>query len=114
MKKELIIIVYKINTSGYSRANVEDQIKNLAEYGLSNDKELKENYIIRDLFLPISDGNNDIQIIYPIINNTITEEASKSIEEINLMIKEDESLDCIKNTWNKLLRQLKLKILNNE
>lgn len=48
MKKELLIIVYKISIAGYTRQQGIEIISSIIDnYSLKNDEELKENYIIR-------------------------------------------------------------------
>jgi len=67
--KELIIIVYKINIEGSNRSSVDNMISSLqSQYSLSNDEELKENYIIREMWLPVED-QSDVQVIYNITRN---------------------------------------------
>ena len=51
MNKELIIIVYKINVDGKTPSNVDQMLKSTIEkHSLSQDAELKENYIIREIY----------------------------------------------------------------
>lgn len=63
--KELIIMLFKINIGGLSRQQAEQQMYELMkEYHMEDDEELKENYIIREIWLPI-EGQSDVKIIYP-------------------------------------------------
>jgi hypothetical protein len=114
IKKELLIIVYKINVSGLTRQNTEEMMQNCIESGnLSSDEELKENYTIRELYLPIHIGDSNIEVIYPIAGNSLPLESYNTIKEINKLLKEDNFND-IKPCWNRLLRELKLRILEDK
>ena len=116
MKKELLIMVYKINVSGLTRYQSEEIIQNyIINTNISSDEELKENYIIREPYLPIQIGDSNIEIIYPIAGYTLPIESYNTIKEINTVIK-DIHYDEIKPYWNRLLRELKLRLLedNNE
>jgi len=105
MKKELIIIVYRINVDGFSRQQAEQSIQSvMEEYSLSMDEELKENYIIRDIFLPIRDGETDVKIIYPI---GVKKDWNAEIKDINDRVKESGD-DTSVRVWNKILREIKL------
>ena len=112
MKKELIIIVYRICVEGFTRQQAEEQICDLMKlYRLSDDEELKENYIIREIWLPILKGDSDVKIIYPTsLNKSV--ELDKLIEEINAVIKENPS-ERFKKDWEKLMRELKLRKIGN-
>lgn len=107
MKKELIIIVYKINIHNLSSADVAKTIHQLSETGLSKDDELKNNYYIRELYIPIIDQPTDIKIIYPIIDNSI--ESSELIKEISNLVEENDT--GFKTEWLKLLRNIKMRKL---
>src|ERR1035437_6893832 len=114
MKRELIIIVYKIYVQNMSRAQTEQSLSNLMEsISLSNDEELKENYIIREIMLPINDGETNVEIIYPVAGNSLSIESYDTINQINKIIK-DIHYDEINPYWNKLLRELKLRLIENE
>ena len=104
-KKELIIIVYKINVDGTSSDNVAEYKQKLSENGLSNDEELKNDYSIRE-FIPVIDQPTDIKVIYP-INNSI--ETSEIIQEISKMVEENDT--NFKKEWLQLLRNIKLRKL---
>ena len=105
-KKELIIIVYKINVDGTSSDNVAEYKQKLSENGLSNDEELKNDYSIREIFIPVIDQPTDIKVIYP-INNSI--ETSEIIQEISKMVEENDT--NFKKEWLQLLRNIKLRKL---
>jgi len=79
---------------------------------LSKDEELKEKYIIREIMLPLNEGENNVEIIYPIAGNSLSSESYDTIKQINKIL-EDTHHDEIKPYWNKLLRELKLRILEN-
>jgi hypothetical protein len=65
--KQLIIIVYKINVDGLSRSRVDEQIDILNHsYSLTKDEELKNDYIIREIWLPITESPSDVKVIYPV------------------------------------------------
>jgi hypothetical protein len=103
--KELIILVYKISTKNRTKENWKYEVQTLQHYGLSNDEELKENYIIREIILPV-EGDSDIQVIYPNNKHTSLEYYLSEIED---KIGDNEEL---KSYWNKILRQIKLRKLN--
>lgn len=67
MKKELIIIVYKINVAGLTRQQVDLYLLDLeTKYNMSNDTELMaNNYIIREIWIPITEGLTEVKVIYP-------------------------------------------------
>ena len=114
MKKELIIIVYKFNVDGLTRQQSEQQINQfVSEFNLSNDEELKENYIIREIFLPVNNGDiTDVKIIYPIPRYTTSPEINELVSEISNKIKEDPT-NVFKSQWERLVRELKIRKLNN-
>ena len=111
MKKELIIIVYKINIKNLDKADASEYMYKLSEQGLSHDEELKNDYSIREIFIPIVDNPTDIKVIYP-INNSV--ETSELIEEISKIVEENDT--GFKEEWKRLLRNIKLRKLesNNE
>lgn len=114
MKKELLIIVYKINVAGLTRAQAEQGMTQLIEaYSLRDDEELKDDYIIREIFLPIHDGGGetDVKIIYPIPKYSISPEINDLVSEISNKIKEDPN-NQFRSQWEKLVRELKLRKLN--
>lgn len=106
-KKELIIIVYKIGIGGLTKQQYEEQVKNIMNIcSFSKDEELKENYIIREIWIPTTD-DSDVKIIYPVTPQSdynlmdLSAEISKRIKE-----SPDETL---KRCWDNLVRELKLK-----
>jgi hypothetical protein len=115
MDKELIIIVYKINVDGEAPKSVDRMLKDIAnKYFLSQDVELKENYIIREILLPVTKTSSDVKIIYPIPNCVKSAELDELIEQITLKLRQNPDGFLVKN-WEKLLRELKLrKLKNNE
>lgn len=111
--KQLLIIVYKINIDGMSRNSIDEYINNfIATFSLSDDEEIKENnYIIREMFLPVRNAqDSDIKVIYP-ISNYVSPELNKLADEISNIIKEDPN-NKLKEQWNRLVRELKLRKLN--
>jgi len=114
MKKELLIIVFKINVQSLTRQQAQQQIYEFMQSNtLSSDEELKENYTIREIWLPITDGQSDVKVIYPIpqySQNIELEELVKTISE-NMKKYPDSALT---NDWKKLVRSLKLKKLDIE
>ena len=78
MKKQLIIIVYKINVEGLTRQEAEQYLTQVNEFNsLINDEELKENYTIKEIWLPVT-SETDVKVVYPVsldneqIENLIT------------------------------------------
>ena len=107
--KELIIIVYKIDVTGLTKEKTTESLKQVIENcSLKNDKELKENYIIKEIFLPIQ-GKSDIKVIYPVQNSLGLYKILKEMEE-----KIKDSPDELKNYWNQIVRELKIRKLNDE
>lgn len=65
--KQLIIIVYKINVDGLSRSSVQDYLSDLHKFNsLKNDEELMVDYIIREIWLTITESPSDVKVIYPV------------------------------------------------
>ena len=116
MSKQLLIIVYKINIAGLSADKsyqyLESMVKN---YSLRDDDELKDDYIIREVFLPLRDGDgeSDVKVIYPIPKYTTSPEINDLVEEISNRIKEDPT-NKFKIHWEKLVRELKIRKLNEQ
>ena len=112
--KELIIIVYKINFGGYTTQQAEESMRQLIDaYNLRDDLEIKENYIIREIWLPIVDGETDVKVIYPITQSySFTPEINDLVEEISNKIKEDPT-NTLSQHWKRLIRELKLKKISN-
>lgn len=110
--KELIILVYKINIKNMTRQMANETMSELMKnVSLSNDEELKNNYIIKELFLPIHDGDSDVKVIYPVPQYTTSPEINELVTEISNRIKEDPD-NVLKKHWEKLVRELKLIKLN--
>lgn len=106
-------MVYKINVGGLSTQRVEEYISNLIEtYSLRDDKELKDDYTIREIFLPMreGDGDTDVKIIYPVPRYTASPEINDLVTEISNKIKDDPT-NQFKNQWERLIRELKLRKL---
>ena len=114
MKKELIIIVYKFNVDGLTSQQAEQQIHQfISEINLSEDEELKEDYIIREIYLPVKNGDKtDVKIIYPVPRYTTSPEINELVSDISNKIKEDPS-NAFKLQWERLVRELKIRKLNN-
>lgn len=112
MKKELLIIVYKINVGGFSSVQAQEVIHRYVENcSLRNDEELKENYMIREIFMPINNGDSDVQVIYPI--SPSSSEIHDLIKEINEKMYSEPISDDFKKSWKNLLRELKIRNLEN-
>ena len=112
MKKELIIIVYKINIAVLSMTQAQNNIESfLKQNSLSDDIELKEHYIIREIILPTNESDSNVEIIYPISVNKTSKNENNVISEINNLLNNDNRYESIKPYWNKLLREIKLKKL---
>jgi len=110
MKRELIIIVYKIAANGLTRQQEEQQFHDMMNrYNLSQDPELKENYIIREIWLP-TDSKTDVKVIYPKQEKS---QFDQLVKELNKRINDDPS-NFIKGYWKKILRELKLRKLNEQ
>jgi len=110
--KQLLIIVYKLQVGGFSHQHVESYMKAFIElYSLREDEELKKNYIIREVFLPIreGDGVSDIQVIYP-QPKYVSPDVNELINEITQRIKDDPKNE-LKGQWERLIRELKLRNL---
>lgn len=113
MKKELIILVIKINVGGASRQEVDKMFSDfIVNYSLKNDEELNEHYIVREYYIPIHEGLTDIKVIYPVPEYVTSPEINRLVEEVALKIKEDPTNE-LKHHWEKLVRELKLKKLND-
>lgn len=110
--KQLLIIVYKLQVSGFSPQHVESYMTAFIEsYSLRDDEELKDNYTIREIFLPIreGDGVSDIQVIYP-QPKYVSPDVNGLVNEITQRIKEDPNNE-LKSQWERLIRELKLRNL---
>lgn len=113
-KKELIIIVYKVNVKNMSIQSAEEYLQSMIKnFSLSNDEYLKENYAIKEIFLPIVEdrGETDVKVIYPIPKYTTSPEINNLVNEISLKIKEDPT-NVLKSHWERLVRELKLRKIN--
>jgi len=106
MKKELIIIVYKIGVRHLSRQQADSHINEIVNTcSLSKDKELKDDYIIKEIFLTTDKANSDVKIIYPKPQYAFSSEINNLVEEITNKIKEDPNSQ-FKNQWDRLVREL--------
>lgn len=111
MKKELIILLYRIGANYMAKSQVEEQIQNMMErYSLRNDDELKNNYIIREIFLPVNEGSNDVKVIYPISIQQTSPQLYDLIDEISARINDNPD-STLNHHWEKIIRELKLKKL---
>jgi hypothetical protein len=112
--KELIIILYKIDVGGLSRQQVDQQVTYIVKnFSLKEDEELKNNYIIREIFLPVTNiSETDVKIIYPIPRYTTSPEINELVAEISNKIKEDPT-NALKQQWERLVRELKLRKIEN-
>ena len=89
--------------------SVQSLIKNTS---LSKDEELKDDYIIREIFLTVTKGQTDVKIIYPIPRYTTSPEINDLVKEISNKIKEDPE-NVLKTHWERIVRELKLRKINN-
>jgi len=109
MKKELIILEYSINVENLTRQQVDNRMHEYATMinNTFNDSELKENHIVKNIFLP--SDKTKIECIYPIGNNTTIdidiEAQLKKVETKILKLKDPKLWD----EWNILMRWVKLK-----
>jgi hypothetical protein len=105
--RELIIIVFKINIQGLSRQQAEQNIYELMEsYNLSDDEDLKENYIIKQIWLPI-EGESDVKVIYPISQTFKSCEIDELVNDINERLKKSPDGVFVQH-WKNFLRKIKL------
>lgn len=112
MKKELLIIKYKINIDRLSSAKANELIYEFVKNNsLRNDQELEKDYLIREIFIPICNNDSDVEIIYPIPKYQISPEINKLADEITLAIKNDPKGKLIEQ-WKRLVRELKLNQIN--
>lgn len=114
MKKELIILLYRIDVGGLTRQQAEQQLGALMdEYSLRDDEELKEHYIIREVWLPINinggGGDSDVKVIYPIAVQQPSQ-LCDLIDEISARINDNPD-STLNQHWEKIIRELKLKKL---
>jgi hypothetical protein len=110
MNKKLIIIVYYFDVGGMTRQQAEESISQYNNLIIDtfDDDELKQNYIIKNLYLP--SDKTKIECIYPITNQNTTIDL-----DIEMQLKKVES-EILKQKdpklweeWNKLMRWAKLK-----
>lgn len=114
MKKELIIMLFKINVNNLNRQQAEQQIYELMnEYHMEDDIELKQNYIIRQIWIPIIEGESDVKIIYPTPHYIQSIELEDLVKSVTEQMKQYPNTKLVTN-WNKIIRSLKLKNLYNE
>lgn len=109
MKKELIILLYRIGANYMTRQQLENEIQNFMKYSLINDDELKNNYIIREIFLPVNESSNDVKVIYPIAVQQPSQ-LCDLIDEISARINDNPD-STLNQHWEKIIRELKLKKL---
>lgn len=113
MNKELLIIVYKFNIDGMTHQQVNETIHNFVENNsLKNDIALMDNYIIREIYIPVKNSDSDVQVIYPL--SPLSVGVSELIRDINIKMKDNNISDDIKIGWNKLLRELKIRNLETD
>jgi len=107
--KELIIIVYKIDQS-LSASVVDHILDNIRALGLSDDEEIKENYIIKEIYIPSDE--TDVKVIYPVPKYSTSPEINELVSEITEKIKNDPT-NQLKPHWDKIVRELKLRKIND-
>lgn len=116
MKKELIIILFKINISNFTQQQHDKYIEQLMSNCKFDDVELKENYIIKQIYLPVTNQPYDVKVIYSSNSNLseiVNSNLSEIVKEIESNIKKYPSDNKLRKSWNNLLRELKLQKLNN-
>lgn len=113
--KQLLIILYKINVDNVSMQDVDKMMHEIMESAncLTDDEELKKDYIIKQLFLPTTHEPSDVKVIYPIPRYTTSPEINDLVQEISNRIKEDPD-NLLKVHWEKLVRELKLRKINGD
>lgn len=112
MNKELLIILYKLNVEGMSKASVEEYFtKIIDKYSLKNDIELKNNYIIREIYLPVEGQSSNVKVIYPIKSHKNDYNLSELITSVSDEVEQSTS-EKLKNDWNQLLREIKIRNLS--
>jgi hypothetical protein len=110
MKKQLLIIVYKIDVQGSSKQQAEQIMAQLRDaYRLSEDIELKDDYIIREIWLPSYE--TDVKVIYPIPRYTTSPELNNLVTEITERIRENPD-SMFKTQWDRIVREIKLIKIN--
>jgi len=103
MKKELIIILYKIDIQGLTHNQVKEQLCDLMQnYKLDKDKELINDYIIKQIWLPIRGENSDVKIIYPVAG-ILDAKIIKEIEDVVQEYPDSELTESLK----KILSEIK-------
>lgn len=101
MKKELIIMVFKIDIQGLTRQEAQHQIYQLMkEYEF---EDLKDDYNIKQIWLP-TQGVTDVKVIYPV--SGIFD--SKLIKEIEDVVSEYPD-STLTEGLNKILSEIKTK-----
>ncbi len=106
MKKQLIIIVYKISVDKLTRQQAQEQMSNFMEScRLSEEEDLKEHYIIKEIWLPTQE-ETDVNVIYPTQNQNV--ELDEIYKEMYKHIDNDPNSSTSKEL-NKILRSIKLK-----
>lgn len=112
MNKELLIILYKLNVEGMSRDSVEEYFSNfIDEYSLKNDIELKDKYIIREIYLPVEGQSSNVKVIYPVKSHKNDYNLSELITSVSDEVEQSTS-EKLKNDWNQLLREIKIRNLS--
>ena len=98
-----------MNVQGLTRQQAQEQLNQFIQnYTLSSDEELKENYTIREIWLPITEGQSDVKVIYPIPQYSQTIELEELVKAISENMKKYPDSALI-NDWKKLVRSLKLR-----
>lgn len=85
--RKLIIRVFYIMVGGLSRQQAEEQMYELMqEYHPNLPDDLNEDYHIEDIWLPITQGQSKVEVIYPSkleIEDLDLENVNKLIEKLN-------------------------------
>ena len=81
---------------------------------MSDDPELVDDYIIKEIWLPTQNSNPEVNVIYPIPHtiNTKTLELNELIEELSTRINQNPD-DAFGKTCERLVRYLKLSKINS-
>lgn len=101
MNRELLILLYKINVRGLSRAKVAEIFQE-ARFALNiDDEEIAKKYIVKQIFIPVQDGDSDVQVIFPVAAAPRIDELSKELIEKGIengTLSDDEFWTNILNT----------------
>jgi len=109
MEKELIILAYYINISGFSRQQAEQLIVNIMEQNENMYDDVSDTKTIKHYYVPIEEGQTRIECIYPFNNNSnngLDEDLVKLYRLIS-NINNNELNDLINNIEDKIIENYK-------